>query len=177
MADTSILNDFLLRMRLEGSYRDNLGLADPLISPRVSAEIRFTDGAGADQIQLYFQERLTITDTSPNKDYDLADDTMKDPFGRTLAFTSIKGILLVPETTNLNEVEAGAAAADPWESWTPTTGSKFKVEPGSPWMLTNRSAGGWAVGAANDQFRLHNPTVSSNDVVIDVYIIGLGTAT
>lgn len=177
MADTEFLDKFVMACRLEGSYRDNVDLDSPLISPRVTAEVKFSDGTGADQIQLYFQEKLTITDGSPFKDYDFADGTMKDPFGRTLVFSNIKGILLIPAVANLSDVVFGGAAADKWESWTLVTGSKFSVPPGSPWQMINRSAAGWAVGGANDRLRLANPTVSSDDVIVDVHIVGEGVAT
>jgi hypothetical protein len=156
------LDSTIVRMLLQGSQTtDFAGTAlDYQFTP--SKSITFTNGSGANQA-LYIgaiDDTCSTSKAAVTLDLDDIDlNAVPVPFG-TVAFTSVKALLIINDSTTSGEnIIIGNAAATPWVGPLGGTTPTITIPPSSSVMLVNPTAAGWACATGvNDLLRLRAAT-------------------
>jgi hypothetical protein len=116
-------------------------------------------------------DTLTIA-PSASQDIDLA-GALLDALGGPVVFARIKGIAVFADAGNVNNVEVGAAASNPWVGLLGAT-HKVTVRPGGMFAVAAgiADATGYAVVAGTgDILRVAN-SAGTSSVTLDVVLIG-----
>jgi hypothetical protein len=168
-------------MPLDASYSLSVAatLTNQLDFTTVSAPISriyqqiLTDGAGANQANRLFHDQRTLA-ASANEDLDLA-GVLTDPFGATITFARIRGLVVAAAATNTNNVIVGGAAATQFSSWVGAATHTVIVRPGGFLALFAPDATAYAVGAgATDFLRIAN-SAAGTSVTYDIILLGSAT--
>jgi len=125
------------------------------------------NGSGAGQISQVFSDIRTLA-LSANEDLDLA-GSLVNGLGATVTFTAIKGIVVLADAGNGDNIEVGGAAANGLINWVGDASDKIVVEPGGCFALFTPSAAGYAVTAGTgDLLRITNAdgAASANYTII-----------
>lgn len=130
----------------------------------------FTNGTGADNANAAFLDTRTVT-ASSSEELDLAGG-LTDPFGTTLTFTRIKGLIISAAAANTNNVLVGGAASNAVSTIFSDTSDEIVVRPGGMFCITAPDATGMAVTASTaDLLRIENSS-SGTSVTYDIIIVG-----
>lgn len=150
--------------------RSVLDLVTASLAGAITGSIPFTDGAGANQVDLLFTDRRTIA-ASGNDDLDLA-GALVDAFGATLTFARIKAIVIKAAAGNTNTVVVGNAAATQFVGPFGAAAHTLAIKPGGFFVIAAPDAAGWAVTAGSaDLFRIANGGAGT-EVTYDIAILG-----
>jgi hypothetical protein len=127
-------------------------------------------GTGANQADRIFHDNDTIA-PSGTKDWDLA-GVLLDPYGATITFARIKGIVIAAAAANINNLIVGNAAANGFLNWVGAATHVVNVRPGGIFALFAPDATAYAVTAATaDILRITNSGAGTS-VVYDIVLIG-----
>ena len=118
----------------DGSYRVNYGPTYVL-----------SDGTGANQAKEIFTDTRTLA-ASANESLDLSGG-LTDVFGNSILFTKIKGLIIVADAANTNDVIVGGAASNGFISWVGGATHTATVKPGGMMAFVAPDANGYAVMA------------------------------
>jgi hypothetical protein len=153
-------------------------LTNPLDLTTASAPLSYTkqytisQGAGLNQSDRIWHDTRTIA-ASGTDDLDLA-GVLVDPFGTTITFARIKGILISAATGNTNNVVAGAGT-NPFVNWLGGTTPTVNIRPGGLLFVLAPDATGYVVTAATaDIFRVANSGAGTS-VTYDIVLFGSST--
>jgi hypothetical protein len=134
--------------------------------------IEWANGAGLNQANLIFQDRLTVTAAGEQ----LLDLTaLTDSLGGSVAFARIKAIYLVNRSVTAGDnLQLGGTVSNGLSTLYVGTNAGQLIGPGGIALLVNPSAAGWAVTAASaDILRIGNP--GTNSIDCDLVLIGAAT--
>lgn len=131
----------------------------------------FANGVVDGQADLLWTDRRTIN-ASSNDDLDLVGTSLQDAFGQTVSFARVKGIFVVADPTNINDVVIGNAAATQFVGPFGAAAHTIKVQPGQFFAICAAGATAWpAVGGASDLLRIANGGAGTS-VTYDIAILG-----
>jgi len=139
----------------------------------IGRQINFADGDGAGEADRIWTNRSTIA-ASGTDSLDLA-GSLTDPFGASLSFGSIKGVLVAADSANTNNVVVSRPATNgvPLIS---AVSAGVPVKPGGVFLWLDPSAAGVAVTAGTgDLLSLVNSAAGSS-VTYDIAIIGVAAS-
>ena len=129
----------------------------------------FTDGDAADKMDALYVERRSLA-ASGSEDLDLAGG-ITNTFGEVLTLTKVRMLIVRPNSTNLNTISVGGAAANGFAAWSGATNHTVTVRAGGTLMLLAPDATGYAVTAGTgDLLTIQND--GTNGVSYDIYIGG-----
>lgn len=124
----------------------------------------FTSGVGAGQADIYC-DGLRNVGISTFEDLDLAGGSqLVDAFGVARTFVKVKGIFVIADPGNTNEVVVGGAAANAFIGSFNAAADKVKLKPGAPWVGAFDPLGlGYTVTpGTGDLFRVANGGAGSS---------------
>lgn len=158
-------------------YANDEEISAPVDSDRNRSKNELAAGSSANQVEIMYRERVTVTPSTPNHDLDLS-GVLADVFGDTLTFTRAVAVLINNLTTTTgNHLIVGAAAANPWTA--PFNGSgtaTARCGAGSPLVLADLVDGYTVSAGSSDTLRVAHNGVSSDDIEFDIVILGHSTA-
>lgn len=132
--------------------------------------LSFANGVLANQADLLWTDNRTIA-PSGTDDLDLA-GTLADVFGQTVSFARVKGIIVVADPTNTNDVVIGAAASNAFVGPFGSATHTMKVQPGNPFCIFAAGLTAWPVTPTTaDLLRIANGGAGTS-VTYDIAILG-----
>ncbi len=130
----------------------------------------FSNGTGINQCNEMWSDTRTLT-ASSTESLDLS-GVLVDDFGDSVAFTSIKAILVSASAENTNNVVIGGAASNAFGGWVNDTSDKIVVHPGGIFCIVAPDAAGYPVTAdTGDLLKVANSS-SGTSVTYDIVIYG-----
>lgn len=134
--------------------------------------VEFTDGAGAGQANVIWQDTRTVT-ASSNEDLDLS-GSLTNAVGASAVFARIKAILVKAASGNTNNVNVSRPASNGVPLFLAASDG-IPVKPGGAFLWVAPDASGIAVTASSgDLINLAN-SGGSTSVTYDIVIIGAAT--
>lgn len=141
-------------------------------STKQAATQGYTAGTGAEAINQYYRERLTITAASGTIDLDLT--ALTNRLNDVTGFSEVKEVFI----QSLNEddggtgFKVGGAGTNAWTGpFAGSTTAQSAIGPKGKWNPSS-PVEGWAVSGTNKLLRIEHDGGSSEDLEVDVYIIG-----
>lgn len=132
--------------------------------------IPLSSGTGANQADKLWHDQRTLT-ASSTEDLDLA-GSLVDPFGGTITFARIKGIIIAAAAANTNNVIVGGASSNGFITWVGSATHTVTVRPGGFLALFAPDATAYAVTAATaDLLHIAN-SAAGTSVTYDVVLVG-----
>lgn len=127
----------------------------------------FQNGTGSGQADLIHQSQRTLTAGS-NEELDLA-GVLTDPFEDTLAFATVKAILIENLSTT-QTLTVGGAASNAFVNWVGDATDTIKIPPGGFFVLTAPAAGFAVTADTGDLLKVTNSAGAS--CIYNIIIIG-----
>lgn len=153
-----------------------LDVASASADVRPSFSVSFSDGAGANAINLEWSDTRTIV-ASASEEIDLTGSTgspavtMTDVYGQTVSFARIKAILVTASSGNTNNVNVSRGASNGCTLFL-ANGDGIQVRPGGAFMWVAPDATGVAVsGGSSDILTIANSS-SGTSVTYTITILG-----
>ncbi|MEU8279563.1 hypothetical protein ACFYOK_29395 [Microbispora bryophytorum] len=155
--------------QLSAHYTSPLDLTTVSAPVDFSQQFNFAQGAGAGQADMIWTASRSIAASSTDA-IDLA-GTLQGPFGTTVTFARIKGVIVRAAATNVNNVNIVRDSTSGVPLFL-ATGDGIAVKPGGLFVWLDPSAAGAAVTAGTaDLLNLVNSGAGSA-AKCDIYIIG-----
>lgn len=132
--------------------------------------IPLSSGTGAGQADKLWHDQRTLT-ASSSEDLDLA-GTLTDPFGATITFARIKGIIIAAAAANTNNVIVGNATSNGFVSWVGGAAHTVTVRPGGFLALFAPDATAYTVTAATADLLHVANSAAGTSVTYDVVLVG-----
>lgn len=129
-----------------------------------------SNGTGANQANQIFTDTRTLT-ASSSENLDLAGG-LTDAFGNTITFTKIKGIFVVADSANTNDVLVGGAASNGFSSWVNDPTDVVKVKPGGGFATIAPNSTGLAVTAGTGDILKVANSGGTTSVSYTIVIVG-----
>jgi hypothetical protein len=128
-----------------------LGSASNVVTESIT--ISFTDGTGANQLNVLWSDIRTLTATSETLDIN---GILTSAYGATVSLLRVKGIYVRnTSTTNGNNLLVGGAASNAWATLFGDVTDKFQVLPSGVLLAGGPLATGYAVTAGTaDQLKV-----------------------
>lgn len=121
----------------------------------VNSLLQLLNGTGADQANQAFSDERTLA-ASTSESLDLA-GSLTDAFGASITFTKIKGMLVMADEGNGDNIEVGGAASNGFASFLGDASDVVLVPPGGLCLLTAPGADGFSVTASTgDLLKINN---------------------
>ena len=158
--------------------------AGDLVNEQAALNLNYSDsladGSGTNQADLLWRDTATIS-SGASTTIDLL-GALSGLFGETVNFASVKGIFIRNRTTaGGSNLVVGAAASNPFDSMFSAVGDSLIL----PAMGTGTSdmwslvmwapASGWTVDATNQNLKLTHDASDSNDITVDIVLVGVST--
>lgn len=164
--------EMLAAVRLSGQYRAASGPPAPgVVNMNLEQALNFTTGSGVTSgyADLMYEAAINIAASSTSV-LDLA-GSLVDAFGNTITFARIKAIIIMADSTNVNDIVVGNTAANQFTG--PLGGATHTVAcPPGGFLAMGAPATGWTVTAATgDNLKLANSS-SGSAVTGKLIIIG-----
>jgi hypothetical protein len=160
-----------LSIAANASLTSALDLTTGTAPLQLRRSVALASGIGAGQADKVFSDRRTLA-ASATEDLDLA-GVLLDPFGATITFARIKGLVVSAAAANVNNVVVGAASGSPWAGLLGATHT-LTLRPGACFAVMAGQADGtaYAVTATSaDLLKVANSS-SGTGVTYDIVIIG-----
>lgn len=134
--------------------------------------LALANGVAAGQADRIYSDTNTLA-ASANVDIDLA-GTLTDPYGQTITFAKVKGLIVAAAAGNTNNVIVGGAAATQFASWVGAATHTVTVRPGGVLALFTGSAdaNGYTVAAGTTDFLRIANSGGTTSVTYDIWVIG-----
>jgi len=130
------------------------------------------NGSGANQAEAVWHAEHQSLDLGESHDLDLTEMTRTIlGVSHAVAFTTIKALLVVNESTDGGDLLLGGAASDPWSGPFGGEDQTATIPADSALLLCNRQDG-WPVDSAAKYLRL---TASGGDATYSIAIVGMLT--
>jgi len=129
------------------------------------------NGTGAGQADVLYANAATLA-ASANTDIDLS-GALAPAVGGTSVFVKVKGLVILADTGNTNNVVVGAAASNAWATWLNATGTTT-IQPGGAEIViagSGASAGYTVTAGTGDLLRIANSGAGSS-VGYTIAVIG-----
>jgi hypothetical protein len=153
-----------------GQFVNDLDLGqDAEYSFKGGRAVNFTQGVGANQIDVIFADQRTLA-PSATENLDFAGTSLQTAFGANITLVELKLLQVCASTANTNNVILGGDAASiPFLSAPTTT---VTLKPGGCFQLVDPSAGGIAVTATTfDIIKVAN-SAAGTSVTYDIIVGG-----
>lgn len=131
----------------EATTVTNIGSAT--FVPNIQGKNTFTDGTGTGKVNILWTASRTIA-ASGKDSFDLS-GVLTNTFGTALSMTAVKGLIIVANAANTNNVVVGGAAAATWVGPFGDATDKIVVKPG----------GFFAVGVPGTGYTVTNTTADA----------------
>ncbi len=176
------LGNISIEAKISGRYTNPRDVDNAVLQFSKIFNQIFTDGVGANKAQIYFDDIRGPIAAGANEDLDLFDGSLKDAFGGSMVFSSIKAMLIcavgaAADPVNTSAVRVGGAAATIWEPWAVATGDAIDVFPGGAQLFVAPDSTGLPVSGAAKLLRIANPSGGSDTIKYTIAILGEGVAT
>ncbi|MEV0993416.1 hypothetical protein [Nonomuraea sp. NPDC050202] len=157
-------------LELAAELTSPLDLSTPSSQLRLSQQMNFAQGAGANQADMIWHDKRTIA-ASATDSLDLAGG-LAGPFaGANLTFARIKFLFVRAAAANTNNVNVTRPASN-GVPWALAAGDGFPVKPGGAFFWYDPTAAGVAVtGGTGDLIDMVN-SAAGTPVTYDVVIVG-----
>lgn len=153
---------------VSGRQVSDLDLGDAAFPFSLSALFELANGTGASQADRLFTDRRTLS-ASANEDLDLA-GVLVDPFGTTLTFAKLKGLIVKAAAANTNDVQVTRPSSNGVPIFM-AAGDGAAVKPGGVLMLAWPGTGVTVTAATGDLINIANSGAGTS-VTYDVILIG-----
>ncbi len=159
------------KVSIKGVLTTSRDAGDATVPLSVVSSTDVANGTGADQANAYYEDDFSIA-ASGTLAIDLS-GSLVDPNNVTVAFTSVKEILIKADTTNTNNIVYGNAASNQFLGPLGAATHTIAIKPGGRMSLSEGySAAGWAVaGGSTDNILLTN-SAGGTPVTGTIVIIG-----
>lgn len=157
-----------INVELTALLSSALDFGAPQYSPDVSTRIALPSGIGAGQADLIFTDTRTVV-ASGTDALDLA-GSLAGPFGGTLTFVKLKGLLVRAAAANTNNVNVNRPASNGVPLFAAGSDS-IPVQPGGLFLWVAPKAGITVTPASGDLLNCDN-SGSGTGVTYDIVIIG-----
>ncbi|MEU8278243.1 hypothetical protein ACFYOK_37250 [Microbispora bryophytorum] len=155
--------------QLKASLTNSLDLQTASAPVNFAQQINFAQGAGAGAAETIWTDTRTV-EASATDAIDLA-GSLTGPFGTTLTFTKIKGVIVRASAANTNNVNVVRDSTSGVPLFL-ATGDGIPVKPGGLFVWLDPSAAGVAVTpSTGDLLNLVNSGAGTS-VAYDIFIIG-----
>lgn len=159
-----------LSVNVTAALRTTLDIGTGIHNVSQTYTNNFANGTGADQANQMWTDTRTLT-ASSTENLDMS-GALTNTFGTTVAFTSVKAIVIKAAAANTNDVVVGGAASNAFSAMFGDATDKLVLKPGCVFSLLNPNANGYAVTAATaDILKIANSS-SGTSVTYDIIIIG-----
>ncbi len=164
----------LLKAEVAWSYDNALANSTTQDHDTLRYSSSLSNGTAAQQADLLWHDRRTVTAGSPNDDLDLA-GTLLDVFGQTIALAKLKGLLIRNlSTTSTDKLKVGGAgsgghaiaelfASDP---------DATLVIPGSGCLFLTAPLDGFAITAGSQDVLRVTHDGGASDISYDILLLG-----
>jgi hypothetical protein len=158
------------------THTRSLDVAAASADIRPSFSVTFSDGAGANQVNLEWSDTRTIT-ASLSEEIDLTGTTgspavtMTDIYGQTVSFARIKAILVTADSGNTNDVQVKRGASNGCALFL-ANGDGISVRPGGAFMWVAPDATGIAVSGGSTDILTITNSAGSTSVSYTITILG-----
>ena len=130
---------------LTGDYTGGDAVAGSAATFDERNAISWTTGAAAGQADDVFETVLNIA-ASGNLALDLS--ALTDPLGGSLAALRVKGIIILADETNVNDIVFEGGASNPFLGPLGGTTPTLNTQPGGITVLATPTAAAWAINAS-----------------------------
>ena len=145
-------------------------LGSASFDPLKSLAYSFANGNLANEVNQVFTDKRTLAATT-SEELDLSGG-LTDVYGNSIAFTKIKALLVVADSTNGGNIEVGGAAANGFNDWVGAVGDYVSVPPGGTMLIVAPDLAGYAVTASTaDLLKVNNTDASSGDY--EIFVLGV----
>lgn len=159
-----------IKLQVNGSLIGTSNLGSREYDLTYSKVVQFANGTDVNQANELWTDNRTLTASSA-ENIDLA-GVLVSPLGTSLAFTTIKAIIIYANAANTNQVLVGGAGSNTFINWVADATDIIKLHPGGFICLTAPDATGYAVTASTgDLLKIANGS-SGTSVNYDIIIIG-----
>lgn len=159
-----------VKLSLAGILTNDNDLSTVTQAFNYSKSYNIANGTGANQANMIWADTRTIA-ASGTDDLDLYGG-LTNAFGTAINFTSIKGIIIVADSANTNDVLVGGDGAAAFVNWVSDATDKIVVKPNGMFAIMNTNANGYAVtNTTADVLQIANSS-SGTSVTYDVIIFG-----
>lgn len=148
----------------------SLDLGAATFHPVIKTLIELTDGAGANQANLFWTDQRTLA-ASASENLDLAGG-LTDAFGATLTFVRVKGIIIEAAAANTNSVVVGGHGSAAFVNWVSDATDKLVVRPNTVFALLSGDATAYAVTATTGDMLTITNSAGGTSVTYKITIIG-----
>lgn len=129
--------------------------------------VSFTNGSGANQVNVLWQAARTFSGTTDN--LNIYSGSLVDSYGTTLALTAVKAIFL-QNTSATNNLVIGDAGSNPWSGLLSSTGT-ITLLPGDFLIAATPSSAGWPVGSSSYNLLM----TGTSGQTYSIALLGVGT--
>lgn len=151
------------------TYTSSADLSTPTDNLFYQYLVELTNGTGANQATIEWSDERTITGSSSDT-LDLV-GALTTVFGKTITFTAIKAIFILPSSSNANNLTVGGGN---FATWVADPSDKVVVVPGGALALVNPSAAGYAVtSSSGDVLTINN--LSATASTYKIILVGIGS--
>jgi hypothetical protein len=155
-----------------GSQTNAKDLSTPQSDVVEKYEFNFSDGTGADQAQVIFEDSRTLAGTT-SESLDLAGGLAHD-LGGSITFTAAKVIIVKAADDNTGNLRVGAGVSNAFQGFFGASAVGVLVPPGGAIALIDPSATGEAVtGGTGDLLRIEN--LGAGAATYEIIIAGEGS--
>ncbi len=165
-----------IKFALAGTFNGDNDLSTVTQAFNYTKNYNITNGTGADQANMIWADQRSIS-ASSSETLDLYGG-LTNSFGTTINFTSLKGIIIVASSSNVNNVLVGGNAAGALAGLFTLSGDaaiedvQMVIPPGGMLALVNSNANGYAItNTTADILQIANSS-SGSSVVYDIILLG-----
>lgn len=132
-----------------------------------SVSIKLTNGTGANQADLVFDDTRTTADET----LDLA-GSLSDAFGNTITFARIKAIYIKAAAANTVDIYVGGAATNQFATFVGDASDKIVIKPGGALFLYDAGATAYAVTAGTGDNLKIAASDGATSISYDIILVG-----
>lgn len=154
-------------LKMIGSLENAIDLSTPIQPFSTDYSKAFSNGTGANQGNMLWQDQRT-TDTT-GEELDLAGG-LTSAFGTTITFAAVKGVLIVASSANSGNVVVSRPASNGLVLFAAASDALAGLKPGGVFLFTDPSAAGLTVTAGTGD--LLKVAASTGSITYDIWIWG-----
>lgn len=159
-----------VKMSVSGTLSKDMDIGNLSHNINYAQSYQFTNGTSANQANMMFTDTRTIT-ASSTENLDLAGG-LTDPFGTSIVFTRVKGIIICAASGNTNNVIVGGDATSTFLTWVGAESDSVIVRPGGMICLVAPDATSYAVTATTGDLLMISNSGGSTGVTYDIVLFG-----
>ena len=160
-----------IKINIDGANLNTLDLGATSDSVGTALSQAFADGAGENQANKFFHDRVDIPPSGSKVVYINGTSQETDGLGQLLAITKLKALIIKSNAT-LDKLTLGNST-NPVPLFSSGATHTFDIHPGGIFLVTWPTAAGLAcVANSSDEIKLAHEGVGSVTVTADVYVYG-----